>query len=63
MVAKPGATAPPALWDAIPMRKFAKLLKIVDKTSGDLVPFKPLPEQQAIWDALDHSPEARVIVR
>jgi len=55
--------APPALWDQIPMRKFAKLLKIVDKTSGDLVPFKPMPEQQAIWDALDHSPEAKVIVR
>ena len=63
MVAKPGATAPPALWDAIPMRKFAKLLQIVDKTSGDLVQFRPSPEQQAIWDALDHSPEAKVIVR
>jgi hypothetical protein len=45
------------------MRAFAKLLQIVDKTSGDLVPFKASPEQQKIWDALDHSPDAKVVVR
>jgi hypothetical protein len=56
-------TAPPALWDTVPMRAFAKLLQIVDKTSGDLVPFKASPEQQKIWDALDHSPDAKVVVR
>jgi len=45
------------------MWKFASLLKIVDKTSGDLVPFEANAEQQMIWAALDHSPEAKVIVR
>lgn len=52
-----------AVWDAVPMAKFAKLLKIVDKATGRMVPFVPSFEQQAIWDALDHHPEAKVIVR
>lgn len=55
--------APIGIWDLVPMRKFAGLLKIVDKVSGELVPFRPSLEQQMIWDALDHSPEAKVIVR
>lgn len=55
--------APPTLWDTVPMRVFAAMLHIVDKTSGELVPYRPSHEQQMIWDALDHSPEAKVIVR
>ena len=55
--------APPSIWNGVSMRSFSKLLEIVDKVTGDLVPFKPSPEQEQIWAALDHSPEAKVIVR
>jgi hypothetical protein len=39
-------TAPPAIWDTVPMRGFARLLQIVDKVSGDLVPFKASPNSR-----------------